>query len=458
MKRYFWECGSAASRLIMMGRLLRTALLVLLVACLVAPPLPGSLGWIPAAAADDDDDDDGGKANTKGGRSFGASTSRDRDRPQQRKKAPRKAVKKTAPAKAPARPVLVVLDLPESAQAEVRRRGFTVLDDDTLQSVGVRVQRLRLPRNMTVATARGILAELGATQSDVNALYRPQRAPACEGPSCSPLELIDWPGPPPLACSGAVTIGVIETSVDLKDPALAGRAIEVIELRPKRTRASGLEHGTAVTSLLVGRADGAVPGLLPDARIIVAVPYYRSSRGQDVAEAYGVVRALDALLRHNPDVVNLSLAGPANAVLERVVSEAVRLGVPVVVAAGNAGAGAKPLYPAAYAETIAVTAVSSALKIYRRAPRGEHIDFAAPGVNVKVATGRGRTALRSGTSFAAPYVAAALALRRQAAPDASVAELVDALAGKARDLGAAGKDRVFGWGLLQADGVCGAKR
>lgn len=454
MKRMFRESGSAMDRLAVVGGLLRAALPVLLAACLVVPPLPGSLGWVAVAVADDDDDDGGGAA-TGGGASFGASSAREQDRPQLRKKSPRKTVRKAAPARAPARPVIVVLDLPQAAQEQARLRGFAVLDDDTLEAVGIRVQRLRLPRNMSVATARRIMAELGASESDVNATYRPQQEEACDGGSCSPLDLIGWPGVAASTCSAAPTIGIVETSVDTKDPTLVGRNIEVIDLRPRRSRASSPEHGTAVTSLIAGNPFSAVPGLLPEAAVIVAVPYYRSSRGVDVTQVHDVVRAIDALLQRKPDVLNLSLSGPPNAVLERVVAAAVERGVPVVVAAGNAGAGSKPLYPAAYDQATAVTAVSSTLKIYRRAPRGEHIDFAAPGVQVKVAVGGGRTAMRSGTSFAAPYVAAALALRKRTVPDATVAELVAWLAKTARDLGEVGRDRTFGWGLLQVNDICG---
>jgi subtilisin family serine protease len=186
------------------------------------------------------------------------------------------------------------------------------------------------------------------------------------------------------------------------------------------------------------------------------VPYYRSSRGQDQAEAFDIVRAIDLLMKRKPHVINLSLAGPPNAVVERALQQAVALGVPVVAAAGNSGSGARPLYPAAYDAAVAVTAVTSSLKIYRRAPRGSHIDFAAPGVEIPVAAAGGRSERRSGTSFAAPFVAAALAVLRARNPDQPVNALVSGLAASARDLGEPGKDKVFGWGLVQASAICSA--
>ena len=66
---------------------------------------------------------------------------------------------------------------------------------------------------------------------------------------------------------------------------------------------------------------------------------------------------------------------------------------------------APPRYPAAFDYAIAVTAVDAALEPYDRAPRGEHIDVAAPGVDVFVPAGGYMT----GTSIAAPFVTAAIA-------------------------------------------------
>ncbi|WP_373504255.1 S8 family serine peptidase [Aestuariivirga sp.] len=445
-------CGLSVA----LGRICRAAGFGLVVGALALTP--GT--WVASAWADDDGDDGGGGGRGRGGgqRSERSERSERNERKTfetKKKKAVQQRKKKVAAKPAP-RPVVVALDLPEAGLTEATRRGFTVLSDDTLQSVGVRVQRLRLPRNMSVATARNVLASLGAAESDVNSIYRPQEEDEC-APStpCSPLVLVDWPVNAELPCAASPVIGLVETTVNTKDASLAGQSVEVIDLRPKGTARSGNAHGTAVAALVAGSRGSNAEGLLPQARVIAAVPYYRSSGGNDVAQAFDVVRAVDALLRESPHVVNLSLAGPANAVIERVIKLTVAKGVPVVAAAGNAGSGSKPLYPAAYEDAVAVTAVSPTLRIYRRAPRGEHIDFAAPGVEVPVATGTGRVASRSGTSYAAPYVTAALAVMRLRSPDAPIADLVAELARTARDLGEPGKDKVFGWGLLQADGICG---
>jgi subtilisin family serine protease len=91
---------------------------------------------------------------------------------------------------------------------------------------------------------------------------------------------------------------------------------------------------------------------------------------------------------------------------------------------------------------------------YRRAGRGEHIDLAAPGVQVWTAASVSGARPKTGTSFAAPFVTAAAALMKSANGNATAADIQDALGKSAEDLGAPGKDDVFGWGLLNASAAC----
>ncbi len=86
----------------------------------------------------------------------------------------------------------------------------------------------------------------------------------------------------------------------------------------------------------------------------------------------------------------------------------------IVAAAGNGGPKAAPAYPAAYNDVIAVTAIDRAKRAYRRAGRGEHIDLAAPGVDVWTAASVPGARAKTGTSFATPFVTAAVALLKAA--------------------------------------------
>jgi minor extracellular protease Epr len=81
-----------------------------------------------------------------------------------------------------------------------------------------------------------------------------------------------------------------------------------------------------------------------------------------------------------------------------------------VGAAGNGGPNAAAGYPAAYEEVIAVTAVDRRGGNWDHANRGTYIDIAAPGVQIRTALPGGKDGLVSGTSFAAPFVTAAVAV------------------------------------------------
>ena len=164
--------------------------------------------------------------------------------------------------------------------------------------------------------------------------------------------------------------------------------------------------------------------------------------------------AIDVAIERGAGIVNVSVAGPDNAVLDAAGSAASARGVVFVAAAGNDGPAARPLYPAAYDWAIAVTAVDGRSEAYRRANRGAYIDLAAPGVGLPLPDRNGRTRLRSGTSFAAPFVTAALASYGHRFPAVAGGDSLAALAGIARDLGQPGRDDVFGWGLPEMDRLC----
>ena len=154
------------------------------------------------------------------------------------------------------------------------------------------------------------------------------------------------------------------------------------------------------------------------------------------------------MAREHVGVINMSLVGPPNVTLERILKIITARGHIVVAAVGNDGPSSPPLYPAAYAEVVAVTAVDSRQRILAEAVRGAHIAFAAPGSEMAAADDSGRFSVVRGTSFAAPIVAALLA-RELPAPDRdAAARAVTALAMSATDLGASGRDPVYGYGLV----------
>jgi minor extracellular protease Epr len=208
-----------------------------------------------------------------------------------------------------------------------------------------------------------------------------------------------------------------------------------------------LAHGTAVASILVGK-NGVLRRSGGRARLHAAAVFFSDPAQQPIATTEGLVAALAWHAGEGVEVVNMSLAGPPNRVLEAAIAAAAEHGTLVVAAVGNAGPAAEPLYPAAYGPVVAVTAVDSANRIYRYANRGRHVMFAAPGVRIRVADSGGGYATESGTSMAAPYAAAIIARAAAKNDSPSPDGVVIALQATALDLGAKNFDDVFGYGLI----------
>lgn len=107
-------------------------------------------------------------------------------------------------------------------------------------------------------------------------------------------------------------------------------------------------------------------------------------------------------------VINISLAGPPNAVVEVMAARSLADGARIVAAVGNGGPFSRLIYPAAYGGVIGVTATDAAGRVYALASTGAHVDASALGVDVRIATLTGHVTA-SGTSYAAPVVSAGLA-------------------------------------------------
>ena len=344
---------------------------------------------------------------------------------------------------------------PEQVE-QLRSRGFMPVQQRRLETLGLDEVRFRIPRAYSVASATQLVRDLSSTAVvDANHLYRPAAIP-CEGPACKLRQLVAWTaaGEP---CDLDTTVGLVDTAVATDHPMLTGARIETRVARSPDRKAAKAGHGTAVASVLVGRSPADVVGLMPSARL-VAVDAFHAGSGGERMDAFDLLAALDQLLAQRVRVINLSFAGPANALVEQAVLAAEQRGTLLIAAVGNDGPKAPPQYPAAYPSVIGVTAVDQGLRVYRRAVQGGHVEIGAPGVDVPVANAGGwlsrKAVVQSGTSIAAPFVTAAAARLAAAQPRLAPAEIRRRLTAGALDLGSPGHDAVFGHGLLQAAGPC----
>jgi subtilisin family serine protease len=178
----------------------------------------------------------------------------------------------------------------------------------------------------------------------------------------------------------------------------------------------------------------------------------RSARSREEAGVDDILKALDWLADEGVSVVNISLSGPYNKLLDRGIDHATGLGMILVAAVGNEGANARPRFPAALENVIAVTAVDAEGDIYRNAVRGPHVDIAGPGVDILVAH-NGQRRFVTGTSMAVPFVTSLIAAD-PALSQSNATRIRRQLRDYAKDLGPPGPDTVFGAGLLTAPAEC----
>jgi subtilisin family serine protease len=246
-----------------------------------------------------------------------------------------------------------------------------------------------------------------------------------------------------------VRVALIDTGVDGARPELKGKILESVDMTGKGL--SGDVHGTMLAGIIAADRDSGI-GVAPNV-ILLAVKACQPDRPQRMEGtcwSSALTRGIDFANTKAAKVINLSVGGPQDGLVARVIGESVKRNITVVAAAGNDGPKGRPRYPAALDNVLAVTAVDSSRRLYREATRGKFIDVSAPGVEI-VSIGPGsRMPISSGTSFAAAFVTGTIALLLEQRGDFSPQTLQAALEKSAQDLGTPGKDEEFGSGLVDA--------
>lgn len=339
---------------------------------------------------------------------------------------------------------IVVADASEGLTDFAQAQGFKVLRSESLDALGLAVTRLRAPDNLSAGQARDLIRNrFPDAIVDFNHLYEPQTSLSLPAPDYA-SKAVRW-SPQLRDCQVGLRLGLIDTAVDWSLPILRGARKESASFVEEGIAVAPVDHGTGIATLLVGQQSF---GLLPSAELYSAGIFAVDGAGQPVASATSFASALNWLLTNKVSTINVSLSGPPDRLMELAVKRARQRGAELVAAVGNDGMTDQARFPAAYAGVIGVTAVDQEGRVFDAANRGDFVALSAPGVALFIpeqTDGGGR--LVSGTSFAAPYVTAALA-RYGNDPDRMFAA--------ALDLGAPGTDPVFGHGLVQGPTSCAA--
>jgi hypothetical protein len=257
-----------------------------------------------------------------------------------------------------------------------------------------------------------------------------------------------------LATGKGIRIAIIDSGID-------GDSVEIKDRIVARFDAIGgafqpHSHGTAIAGVILAHVK--LVGVAPDSQVI-AIRAFTGEGKTNGAEgtSFQILQGLKFAAAQKARIVNMSFAGPHDAMFARALSELRVEGVAEVAAAGNGGAKSAPLYPGAEPGVIAVTATDSRGQLFGLANRGAYIAIAAPGVDILLPALGDTVQIASGTSIAAAHVTgiAALALERYGslAPDALISTLD---AGARRPDPAASADE-YGAGVIDAFGVIQSK-
>jgi hypothetical protein len=329
-----------------------------------------------------------------------------------------------------------------------KNSGLKVKQTLSFPNLGITVTSFEVPAGNNAASALGHLQQKGTARVILNHYYR------LDSVSKQTDETVNSPEPPGklalsgLSCNKGIRIGMVDSYVNTSILPLVGQQII------RETFASGAEelnsdHGTAIAELLVGHHNEQFRGLLPDAMLFAAAAFSKTNTDVTQATVLSIIKSLDWLVSKKVQVINLSFSGPNNDLLALAIQKILEKGIPVVAAAGNHGQNGPPAYPGAYGGVIAVTAIDKFHRPYRKANQGEYISFSAPGVRVPVPCSNRKMCYKSGTSFAAPYYTAMIATRLFSGNKTKhIKKIISSLKREAVDLGAPGKDPIFGWGLV----------
>lgn len=259
-----------------------------------------------------------------------------------------------------------------------------------------------------------------------------------------------------------VSIAILDTGVDLNHRDLHDNARSFRNyINPTLPAQDDNGHGTHVAGIIAATRNNHydIAGAAPKAAVYAFKILGADGLG-NTADAADAIH--DAVDKTNCRIISMSFGATAagggnDPTLAEACSYAQSHGVLVVAAAGNSG-NTTQFYPAAFPGVVGVGATDSGSN-NPRASFSNHgvnlVDLVAPGVNI-VSTywTKGKTnqdAYLSGTSMATPYVAASAALLMARNPALDATQVVDLLQATATDLGAAGRDDLFGYGLVRPD-------
>jgi len=209
------------------------------------------------------------------------------------------------------------------------------------------------------------------------------------------------------AQGAGVRVALIDTAVDTRHPDLSGRIVHSRSfIGTNRGSGGSQRHGTAMAGIIAAVANNniGIVGIAPLAQLEVFAACWQLEPDSDAAacNTFTLAQALAAALESGVPLVNLSVAGPSDALLSALVETGLKRGV-VFVGAVDAGGG----FPTAIPGVIGAAGSESVVPPGALAAPARHVLTLRPGVQYD---------FESGSSVAAAEITGVIALLMSATP------------------------------------------
>lgn len=216
-----------------------------------------------------------------------------------------------------------------------------------------------------------------------------------------------------------VRIAVIDSGVERAHPDLA-RQIESSENFVAGGAPIAELHGTAVAGIIAAQADNGIGivGVAPQARVLALRACWQQAVDTTLCNSLSLAQALHFAIDHGVRIINMSLSGPPDRLLGRLLDSALGRGIAVVAAVDRTAPDGG--FPAAHPGVIAVADTGGG--------RVAAATVVAPGRDIPTSLPGARWGVVSGTSYAAAHVSGLLALLREARDRRGLAALPLAVA------------------------------
>jgi subtilisin family serine protease len=305
------------------------------------------------------------------------------------------------------------------AERLARAHGLTLVTDWPMPLLGLDCYVMAAPAGHTAAEEAAVLArDPGVAWSEPMHVYRGEGAAARRPrtgaappndplfraePAAAQWRLADLYE---MSTGRDVLVAVIDSQVERSHPDLVGRVQRAESFVPGPV-VEGEDHGTGVAGIIAAQANNGIgiAGVAPGSRLMALRACWQTpdSPPATFCDTLSLAKALHFAIDHRAQVINLSLGGPPDILLGKLIDVALARGVAVVGAYDSTLPGGG--FPASHPGVIAVSDAPVA--------GGRPGLYTAPGRDVPTTQPGGRWSLVNGSSFAAAHVSGLIALTRQ---------------------------------------------